>query len=112
MGIDYQMMGKRVKALRKSKKLTQEMLAEKSDITVQYLSNIERSHSIPSLETLMSLCRSLNVTPNDVLIGVDISSEEYLVPDIMSRIKQCSPSEKRLLHGFLDLLEKERSIEN
>lgn len=54
----------------------------------------------------MSLCRSLNVTPNDLWIGVDSSSEEYLVPDIISRIKHYTPSEKRLLHGFLDLLEK------
>lgn len=38
MGIDYQMMEKQVKALRKSQKLTQEVLAEKTDITVQYLS--------------------------------------------------------------------------
>lgn len=108
MGIDYQMMGKRVRKLRKSQKLTQEMLSEKADITVQYLSNIERSHSIPSLETVMALCRALGVTPNDILMGVDSASEEYLVSDIMSRLRQCSPSEKRLLFGFLDLLEKER----
>lgn len=108
LDIDYKLLGKRLKKIRKSQKLSQEVLAEMADISNQYLSNIETSRSIPSLETVAALCRSLNITPNDLLMGVDSASEEYLVPDIVNRLKQCTPAEKRLIVGFVDLLEKER----
>lgn len=109
MDIDYRLLGKRLKALRKDNRLTQEVLSERAGISNQYLSNIENSRSIPSLETIIALCRALNATPNDILLGTDSLSEEYLVSDLMLRLKQCTPSEKRLLCGFLDILEKERN---
>lgn len=54
-------MGARIKALRKSRRLSQERLAEKSDITPKYLSRLEVGQQSPSVETLARLADALDV---------------------------------------------------
>ena len=53
--------GKRIRALRKAKHMTQEQLAEVSEISVDFLSLIERGKSGPSFEVIGRLARSLGV---------------------------------------------------
>ncbi len=108
MQIDYRVMGQRISRLRKERGFTQEELAERMEITNSYLSNIERNRSIPSLEILIRLCTVLDVTPNDILLGVNYNSKEYLQSDLSSALEQCRPEEKRLILGFLKLLWSER----
>ena len=78
MDIDYQALGKRISNLRRQKKLTQEELAEKTDLSTNYISHIENSRSIPSLETLMKLCAAMDVTPNELLLGTSQNRTDYL----------------------------------
>ena len=61
MAVDYNRIGKRIAELRKSRGMTQASLAEKAEITNNFLSHIERSYSIPSLETLVRICDALGV---------------------------------------------------
>ena len=42
MVIDYKIIGQRIKNARKAIGMTQEVLAEKADVTVGYISQIER----------------------------------------------------------------------
>ena len=104
MKIDYQLVGKRIAKIRHEKKLTQENLAEKAGITNNYLSNIERNRSIPSLETLMSICTALSVTPNEILIGTDDTQTNYLTRDICNLIEKCSPYERKIIISIIDIL--------
>ena len=53
LDIDYAALGKRIASLRRKKRLTQELLAEKTELSTNYISHIENSRSIPSLETLV-----------------------------------------------------------
>ena len=102
--IDYQLVGKRIAKIRHEKKLTQENLAEKAGITNNYLSNIERNRSIPSLETLMSICTALSVTPNEILIGTDDTQTNYLTRDICNLIEKCTPYERKIIISIIDIL--------
>jgi transcriptional regulator with XRE-family HTH domain len=54
-------LGARIKALRKSRGLSQEQLAEKSEITPKYLSRLEVGQQSPSIETLGKLTEALDV---------------------------------------------------
>lgn len=54
-------MGKRIKAARENKGLTQEQLAEKLDLSVQHISVIERGVKAPRLETFIKLANELDV---------------------------------------------------
>ncbi len=105
---DYSLIGRRLAAFRKGKKLTQEKLAERTDLANNYISNIENNRSIPSLETLVKLCTALDITPNDLLIGTSNISKDYLTDELYDKIKNCTPKEKRLIDGFIQLLMTER----
>lgn len=69
MDVDYSRIGKLIKRRREKLGLTQAVLAEQCDITEQYVSNIERSISIPSTETIMKLAAALDTTPDEFLVG-------------------------------------------
>lgn len=109
MTIDYSLVGKRVAEIRKQRKLTQEQLAEKANISSNYLSHIETSRSIPSLETLVDLCEALGTTPDQILLGTTHAKEDYMVSDIAQKLMQCTEYERRIVFHLLDTLLKERT---
>ena len=106
---DYSLIGKRLAAVRKERKLTQEKLAELTDLANNYISNIENGRSIPSLETLVKLCNALEITPNELLLGTAKTSKTYLTSELYDKINNCTPKEKRLIDGFISLLIAERN---
>lgn len=61
-----QRFGRRLKALRKQRGLTQERLAELVDRSVDAISNIERGLSLPGYETLGRLAETLEVPLSDL----------------------------------------------
>jgi len=64
---NYVSMGARIRELRKKKRLTQERLAERVDISTPFLGHIERGNRTPSLETLVRIANALETTL-DVLL--------------------------------------------
>ncbi len=59
--------GKRIKTLRKVKGYTQEELAEKIDISANYLAGIERGEANPTLASLQRLSTGLEILSRDEL---------------------------------------------
>lgn len=108
MTIDYSAVGKRISLIRKNRGMTQEQLAEKAELSNIYISHIENSRSIPSLETLMKLCSALDITPDEVLLGTKQDMENYLQSDIQKKLLLCTPKERRMVSRFVDLLLEER----
>lgn len=51
--------GKKVRELREKKGLSQEELAFKADLSVYYISRIERGKANPSLETIFAIQKAL-----------------------------------------------------
>ncbi|MFN6518789.1 MAG: helix-turn-helix domain-containing protein [Nostoc sp. CreGUA01] len=54
--------GRRLRQIRRLKNLTQQQLAEPTEISVEFLSNIERGINAPSFDTLEKLVEVLNVS--------------------------------------------------
>lgn len=67
MVLDYKIIGVRIKAKRVECNLTQELLAEKVDISWRTISNIERGVSEPKLSTLYNICKALSLSLDDIL---------------------------------------------
>ncbi len=108
MIVDYALIGKRLAKIRKDKKLTQERLAEITNLANNYISNIENNRSIPSLETLVKLCEALEVTPNDILLGSSTSSQNYMNDELFDKLNKCTAKEKRFLSNVLTLILNEK----
>lgn len=64
------LVGRNVARLRLEKGLTQELLAEESGFTQQYLSDLERGRRNPTVVTLYHLATALGVEPA-ALITID-----------------------------------------
>lgn len=60
-------LSKNIKLARALTGMTQEALADNSEISVGFLKDIESTRSGASLSTLITLCKSLNTTPNQIL---------------------------------------------
>ncbi len=67
-----------IKNLRKSNNLTQEEFAEKIDISIQGLSNIERNRYQPTAETIDKICKAFKITPYELLLP-EISDKENII---------------------------------
>jgi len=67
--VHYRMIGQNISCHRKKCKLTQEQLAEKAGICQQFLSCLERGKGIPSVQTILSLCDAMHLTPDNLLTG-------------------------------------------
>jgi len=55
--------GKRVRAIRKAAKITQEKAAEAAQLNSKYLGEIERGEKRPSFEAIIALAKALKVSP-------------------------------------------------
>jgi transcriptional regulator with XRE-family HTH domain len=61
-----QSLGKRIAALRRAKKLSQEEFAEKSGYSVEFISLVERGVNAPSVAGLEKIAKALNVAIKDL----------------------------------------------
>ena len=57
--------GYKLKNLRRQKNLTQEELAERTDLSKGYISQIESEYASPSMETFLSILEVLGTRPSD-----------------------------------------------
>ena len=57
----YKLLGTRIKYLRENKGLTQEKLAEKSGLSIDYIGKIEVNINKPGLRALVKIAKALDV---------------------------------------------------
>ena len=69
--VDYIAIGKRIRTLRQSKGWTQEELAKQCGTSTSYEGHLERATRIPSLETIVKIASSLDISLNELIHGSD-----------------------------------------
>jgi transcriptional regulator with XRE-family HTH domain len=95
--LDYAIVGRQIKKIRKSLGLTQSQLAELSHITTNYVAKLETNRTAASLETMTNICNALKVDINYLIIGDRaVETAEYLdlliarhLQDFTAREKEC-----------------------
>ena len=75
--MDQKAIGRRIKAARERKGLTQEELAEEVDLSPMHVSVIERGVKLPKLETLINIANALDVSA-DVLLQDVVNNQTKL----------------------------------
>lgn len=97
----YAQLGKRIKEERLKQHLTQEQLAEKTNLSTAYIGQIERAERNVSLDTLVYITNSLSVSI-DYLLQDSIKIEDDVVINEIINILSLKPKEQKLL--ALDIL--------
>lgn len=82
-----QLIGLRIKQLRRARELSQEELSEKVGISSKYLSSIERGKENPTLDTFIRLALALNVEISELFNYMHEKSPGELRQTILSMIK-------------------------
>lgn len=98
--------GNRIKEVRLMKKITQEELAEKTDLSVSFVSHIENGRKIASLNTLIKIVNELGVTMNDLLYGIQDNYKCEYQTDINMLLEDCTVSERKLLFEIMSFLKE------
>ena len=102
--LDYAEIGKRISQKRKALGLTQFEVCEKCGISDKYLSNIERTRSIPSLDVIIRICEVLETTPDYILLGTNKSETNDVLIQTKSLLNLLSENQLLLLNDFIKLL--------
>lgn len=76
MALDYNVIGKRIKQARLKKGFTQEQIAEKLDVSIAFLSRVERGNSHINLRRLDEICNILDVSLGFILEGSSENSRK------------------------------------
>ncbi|WP_418790286.1 helix-turn-helix domain-containing protein [Phosphitispora sp. TUW77] len=93
--MNYTMMGERIRRQRLANKMTQEILAEKANISVSFLGQIERGERKPSLETIINIANSLGVTVDQLLTDSYKIAPKSLVDELAFLVREKSEEEIR-----------------
>ena len=103
--LDVKPMGRRIRLVREDRKMTREMLAEKVDRSVTFITDIEYGNKSPSVRSLYSLCQALDITA-DYLLGGRVYAadrdEEAIeaCKEILEILKKCDADQ---IKGFRDI---------
>ena len=99
--------GKRFKQRREELGLTQEQLAEKLGLTVNYISTIERGTSFPRCEKLILLLNGLETTADAIFCDVVETSTEYESSLLSQKLKSLPYDDQKRILNMVDLMIKE-----
>lgn len=95
--LSYQLIGKRLRAARKKRNLTQEQIAEKVDLSAQHISGIECGSAPVSLPALVRLCNALDTTPDEILMDNLKQATPIYLRDVAEVFSDATPDELYLM---------------
>lgn len=94
----YPLIGNNIRILRRQQQMTQEQLAEVIDTDQKYISKIESGKARPGLSVYLQIANSLQVSIDDLLVGVIAEKPEMAAADIPSVFPQIGRAERHLMH--------------
>lgn len=107
MALDYTIIGERLKKARLEKNLTQEQLAEQIDVSIAFLSRVERGSSHINLKRLTQICSILGISEGLILNGASEDSSDYLNADFKEILEKASPDKQKLIYKIAEIIVNE-----
>lgn len=101
MALDYDIIGKRIKQARLAKNFTQEDLAEQLNVSVAFLSRVERGSSKVNLKRLNQICGLLDVSESYMLTGAATNENNYLEKEFHDLLKKCPPEKQKMIYDIV-----------
>lgn len=91
--------GQRIMERRKKLGLTQEALAEKGDVTAQFVSYTEAGKRAMRPENLLKIAAALEVSADYLLTG-DIIDKDLLI--LANKMRKLTPAQIRIIENLID----------
>ena len=95
-------LGKRIRESRVKKGYTQQDLADRAEIGVVYISEIERGVKMPSLNIFIKIIDALEVSADYVLRDELSSGKEYICMEITEKLLALTPSQRKTATDILN----------
>ncbi|MFR0767197.1 MAG: helix-turn-helix domain-containing protein [[Eubacterium] siraeum] len=107
MGLES--IGKNIRKYRLVKKLRQEDLAEKAELSTNYIGIVERGEKIPSLETFIGIVNALGVSADMIL--ADVIDVGYTVKNslLAEKMEKLSAEDREQIYDVIDTLMRHSS---
>lgn len=102
--VDYGKLGLRIKESRRSRGLTQDILAEMVGCNTSHISNIENNHTKVSINTLLAIANALNTSIDYLLSEQYGNSALALDHEILRALKNCDIQKKEKILKIIDIL--------
>ena len=96
--------GKRIKQCREKLGLTQEEFAEKTGLTTNYISTLERGASFPRCEKLILLINALEVSADAIFCDVINHSSQYMVSELSEKIEKLPLDAQKRILNILEIM--------
>lgn len=99
--VDHRQIGYRIKEVREQNNFSQAELAEKTELSVSYISHIENAKRKASLESIIRIVNALGITIDELLAGVQMHNPTAYQTDIDILMEECSENEKRFIFELI-----------
>lgn len=104
--MDLKAVGRRIKAAREAKNLTQEELAALVNLSPTHVSVIERGLKVTKLDTFVAIANVLEVSADTLLIDVVVHSVTGVTNELAAKIENLPAKEQekiiRVIHALLE----------
>lgn len=98
--------GKNIRKYRKMKALSQENLAERADLSANYIGMIERGEKMPSLETFITILNALDISADMVLCDVVKAGYEVKNSILNEKLDKLAEEDRERIYAVIDILVK------
>lgn len=98
--LEKDLIGKNLYKYRKKAGLTQIEVSEKANLSDKTYADIERGTANMRVDTLIKICKVLNITPNDILYKKDLNSNDD-TNTLISKIESCSEKDREFILNTL-----------
>lgn len=104
--MDYRSIGSNIRKIRTQNKLRQEDVAERANLSVNYVGAVERGERLPSLETFITILNAIGASADVVLSDVLENGYEVKNSILADKLKSLSKEELTRVYEVLDALLK------
>jgi transcriptional regulator with XRE-family HTH domain len=99
-----QLLGARIKELRKRSGISQEQLADRVDVDPKFISFIECGRSAPSLETIENIARALNMEIKELFEFAHLQTGAVDTEELLLLVQESDEGTRKLLLKFMRTL--------
>ena len=105
-GIDYKLLGQRIRTARLAAGMSQEKLAEAAGVTSQHISHTEVASTKISLPTLIEVANALHISVDKLISDSLYDVKLHLMEDVQEVFSDCDPDEIYVMLEAADAVKK------